>query len=178
VRLVGTIKTVGPVSVQGDIHEVRLPVKDAKLPAEARQEVEQARQRLGALTEADASEQELDRAALDLLYAETHEDQAKRLATCLNREVATALQGIAVHDCLFLGLPGEVFTEIGSSLKEASPFKHTCVVGYANDGMGYFPSVEALRSADGYEVIVSILGEVAVARLVESGNVLASHLHG
>ena len=177
VRLVEAIRTAGPVDVQGGYHEVRLPVKDTRLPAEARQEVERAADRLAGLHKAGVSGQELDRARLDLIYAQTHEGQAKRLATCPGREVATAVQGIAVHDCLFLGLPGEVFTELGSALKDASPFKHTCVVGYANDGMGYFPTVEALRSADGYEVIVATFGELAIARLLDSGRALAARLH-
>ena len=43
----------------------------------------------------------------------------------------------------FVGIPGELFTELGKGIREASPFPYTFVVTLANDGLGYIPFREA-----------------------------------
>lgn len=177
VRLARSIETQGPVLVQSAADPLALPAKTTPLPCEAAQETAARREVLDRLRRQGAPEQDIDRARLDVMYAETLEAQATRILTCPNGELRTELQGIAVHDTLFLGMPGEVFTELGTALKQASPFMHTFPVGYANDGMGYFPSIDALRSADGYEVLVSLLGEVAIERFLGTGKALAGRLY-
>jgi len=56
-----------------------------------------------------------------------------------------------IGDIGFVGLGGEVLTEIGMSIKAASPFKHTFVITHCNGAAGYLPP-EHLYVEGGYEI--------------------------
>jgi len=62
------------------------------------------------------------------------------------------LQVIALNDIALIGLPGEIFVEIGEAITEASPFRLTLPVGYANGAIGYVPTREEVPFG-GYEVL-------------------------
>ena len=49
-----------------------------------------------------------------------------------------------------VGLPGEVFAELGLDLRARSPFPHTLVLGLANEAIGYVPTRRAYDEG-GYE---------------------------
>ena len=73
----------------------------------------------------------------------------------LTRNVARREEGeiqlLAIGDSAWVGVPGELFCQIGLDIKEQSPFAHTYVVGYANCYQGYFPTPIAYTEG-GYEV--------------------------
>ena len=73
----------------------------------------------------------------------------------LTRNVARREEGeiqlLAIGDSAWVGVPGELFCQIGLDIKEQSPFAHTYVVGYANCYQGYFPTPIAYEEG-GYEV--------------------------
>jgi len=43
----------------------------------------------------------------------------------------------------WVGLPGEIFTELGMAIKTASPFRYTVVSELANGSIGYVPNRKA-----------------------------------
>ncbi len=53
-----------------------------------------------------------------------------------------------------VGLPGEVFVELGMAIKTASPFEHTIVIELCNDSPGYIPTKKAFAEGS-YETINS-----------------------
>ncbi len=55
-------------------------------------------------------------------------------------EVNSVLVGKEIAIATF---PGEFFVEHGLSLKSRSPIKHTFFVGYTNDALAYFPTIQA-----------------------------------
>jgi neutral ceramidase len=57
-------------------------------------------------------------------------------------------------DVAFVGLAGEVFTEIGLAIKAASPCQHTFVITHCNGAAGYLATTEA-HVQGGYEVTSS-----------------------
>ena len=61
------------------------------------------------------------------------------------------IQVLAIGDSAWVGVPGELFCQIGLDIKEQSPFTHTYIVGYANCYQGYFPTPIAYTEG-GYEV--------------------------
>jgi len=65
--------------------------------------------------------------------------------------VTTEVQAIAMDDIALLGLPGEIFVEIGDNIAAASPFRHTFIIGYANRVVGYIPTKQAFEEG-GYEI--------------------------
>jgi hypothetical protein len=81
--------------------------------------------------------------------AERHAERATESAD--GKHVTTEVQAIGVGGLAFVSAPGELFAEIAAQMRELSPFEHTIVVAYANDGLGYLPTDEA-QSQGGHEV--------------------------
>lgn len=73
-----------------------------------------------------------------------------------------------------VGLPGEVFVDLGLAIKENSPYKHTIIVELTNSHIAYVPTAEAFTRG-GYETINSrlapgggeLLADTAIALLQE-----------
>ena len=54
------------------------------------------------------------------------------------------VQVIAIgDDVAWVALPGEIFVELGLSIKAASPFKHTMIAELADGAIGYIPTRRA-----------------------------------
>ncbi len=164
VRLARTIQPRGEFDVRGGSLPLRLPVRDGMLPADAQHVYAAALEKLRAARAGGAAPAEIDRLRLECVYAGCERNYAQRRFKLPNGELTTELQGIVVGDTVFLGLPGEVFNELGAAIKAQSPFASTFLVGYANDDAGYFPTPAALRQG-GYEVKTTKFGDVAINRL-------------
>lgn len=61
------------------------------------------------------------------------------------------VQVITVNDLALVGIPGELFSELGQEIKRASPFQSTWIITMANDVVGYIPPRAAFAEG-GYEV--------------------------
>ena len=83
------------------------------------------------------------------------------------------------EDAAIVGLPGEVFVELGLSIKEESPFKTTLVVEMTNTNINYVPTKEAFTRGD-YETVNSRIapggGEMMVETAVKILNELMAEL--
>ncbi len=60
------------------------------------------------------------------------------------------IQVITLNGIAYVGLSGEVFSQIGRRIKECSPFPHTFISSVTNGSSGYFPTGKAF-SEGGYE---------------------------
>ena len=85
------------------------------------------------------------------------------------------VQVIAIGKQLaWVGLPGEIFVELGQAIKKASPFPRTIVVELANGNIGYVPNEKAYHEGN-YEVVSArcaagsgeMLAAAALSRLKE-----------
>jgi len=93
------------------------------------------------------------------------------------RPVAAEVQVIALgNDIAWVGLPGEVFTELGLAIKTASPFRFTVVAELANDSIGYVPNLKAYDQG-AYEVISSRVAPGSGEMLVDDAVRLLVALH-
>jgi hypothetical protein len=76
-----------------------------------------------------------------------------------------------------VGLPGELFVELGLSIKKRSPFKNTIVMTVCNDKTSYIPTQKAFAEGS-YEVTNSIVkpgsGEMLVKTSIELLNKIKS----
>jgi neutral ceramidase len=72
----------------------------------------------------------------------------------------------SLGDIAFVGLGGEMFTEIGQAIKRISPFSYTFVFTHCNGAAGYLP-IRSSYAEGGYEVQNSSFGPGADERLVE-----------
>ncbi len=59
-------------------------------------------------------------------------------------ERETVIGGLRIGSAGIVGMPGEVFVEMGLAVKRRSPFERTFVVELANDYCGYIPTDKAL----------------------------------
>ncbi|MEM3019184.1 MAG: neutral/alkaline non-lysosomal ceramidase N-terminal domain-containing protein [Candidatus Bathyarchaeia archaeon] len=65
-------------------------------------------------------------------------------------KVPIEVQIITINDVALIGVPGELFVEIGLEIKAKSPLKNTFIVGYAGGYVGYMPTRKAFEEG-GYE---------------------------
>jgi neutral ceramidase len=99
---------------------------------------------------------------------------AKAKAVCIldtlareGKPIEVEVQAIALsRDVAIVGLPGEIFAELGLALKKASPFKHTFIAELANGSIGYIP-IRSAYAEGNYEVVSARVGEGAGERLVD-----------
>ncbi len=63
----------------------------------------------------------------------------------------TEIQALRVGEVAVVGLPGEIFVELGLEIKSKSPFPRTLTCELANDCLGYIPTPQAFENPS-YEV--------------------------
>jgi hypothetical protein len=102
-----------------------------------------------------------------------------RTESSIQAEINTVLIG---EDLALATFPGEFFVEHGLALKERSPFKHTFFIGYCNDALGYFPTIQSTIEG-GYGAVYGARTEIgagehlvnrALINLLYQGNKLSS----
>jgi len=79
------------------------------------------------------------------------------------------------EDTAIVGLPGEVFVELGLAIKQASPFKRTFVISMCNDRPGYVPTLKAFGEGS-YEVTNSRIRPGGGEKMVETAIELLKRL--
>ncbi|MBS1808195.1 MAG: neutral/alkaline non-lysosomal ceramidase N-terminal domain-containing protein [Acidobacteria bacterium] len=99
-------------------------------------------------------------------------DIVKRQGQPLEVEVQVIAIG---NELAFVSLPGEVFVELGQSIKKASPFAHTMIVELANGSIGYIPNRSAYTEGN-YEVWSARCAEGSGEMLVTTALKLLSEL--
>jgi neutral ceramidase len=66
-------------------------------------------------------------------------------------EIEAEIGAIAIGPIVLVGIPGELFCELGMMVKGRAKAKLTMVIGYANGDIGYIPTSSSYRIG-GYEV--------------------------
>ncbi|MEW6357475.1 MAG: hypothetical protein AB1696_14185 [Planctomycetota bacterium] len=79
---------------------------------------------------------------LERTYAKVRETMASKAG----KTFETWLHVIRLGDLAIVGIPGEMFAHLGLDIRRRSPFRHTLVVGLANDEIGY------IADRKGYEL--------------------------
>ncbi len=74
-----------------------------------------------------------------------------------------------------VGLPGEVFVDLGLAIKKASPFRVTLVIELCNDVPAYVPTIKAFKEGS-YEVVNSRIQSGGGEKLVEAATRLLKEL--
>ena len=67
------------------------------------------------------------------------------------KPMTTEIAALCLGEAAFLFIPGELFVEIGLSIRQRSPYDFTAIVGYAEDAIGYLPTDLAFAEG-GYEL--------------------------
>lgn len=80
------------------------------------------------------------------------------------------------HDVAWVSVPGELFTELGMSIKRRSPFPHTIVVEMANGNLSYIPTRRAFEQGN-YEPTSARSGPGSGEKLVDTAVQLLEQMH-
>jgi len=70
-------------------------------------------------------------------------------------------------DVAWVGLPGEIFVELGLAIKNASPFKYTVIAELANGSVGYVPTKRAYPEGN-YEPVSARCAEGSGEMIVDA----------
>ncbi|MBM3878753.1 MAG: hypothetical protein FJ387_03400 [Verrucomicrobia bacterium] len=104
---------------------------------------------------------------------EVFRDMRRKLGPQRGQERETWLQALLLGDIALVGVPAELFTQLGLDLKNRSPFRHTYIAELANDWIGYLPDL-AGHKLGGYQVWTGLhsyaepgTGERLVDELIE-----------
>lgn len=81
------------------------------------------------------------------------------------------------RDLAWVSLPGEIFVELGLSIKAGSPFRQTMIAELANGAIGYVPTRRAYSEGN-YEVVSARCAEGSGELLVESALRQLRRLYG
>lgn len=71
------------------------------------------------------------------------------------------------RDATVVGLPGEVFVDLGLAIKRASPFEHTLVIELCQDAPGYIPTRKAFAEGS-YETVNSRIARGGGEKMAEA----------
>ena len=63
------------------------------------------------------------------------------------RKIETEVKVLTIDDACAVCIPGELFVELGLEIKERSDYENAFIFGYANDYVGYLPTLEATQEA-------------------------------
>ena len=103
-------------------------------------------------------------AFLDLVHA----FKVLWVAEYQGKPIDAEVQVIALgNDLAWVGLPGEVFVELGMAIKEASPFRYTIVNELSGDVIDYVPDRKAFAEG-AYEVVNSLCAPGGGEALVDA----------
>ena len=92
------------------------------------------------------------------------------------KPVTAEVQVVALgSDLAWVSLPGEIFVELGLSIKAASPFKQTHIAELANGSIDYIPNRSAYAEGN-YEVVSARCAAGAGERLVATALKLLNEL--
>ncbi|MBL8174938.1 MAG: hypothetical protein JNK48_09715 [Bryobacterales bacterium] len=110
---------------------------------------------------------------LDLVKASRVLDVYRWGGRPLDAEVQVIALG---NQVAWVGVPGELFVELGLAIKRASPFPFTIVVELANGSMNYFPNRKAFPEGH-YEPVSTRFAPGAGESLVDAATDLVLELH-
>ncbi len=99
--------------------------------------------------------------------------------------VSTELQAVHLgQDVVFTALPAEVYTQQGLEIRSLLPNRHVVNICYANDMVGYIPTVEAFAGGSYASTLASAVFDAVpftpdvAERLVNSVQVMLVNSHG
>ena len=146
-------------------------------PLRARQEV--VKLPLAAIKEGEVEDARRMSFKSDAKFLEkVHAFKVLDVAARGGRPIEAEVQVIALGDeVAWVGLPGEIFVELGLELKRRSPFRQTIVVELANGSIGYVPTKRAYGEGN-YEVISARVAEGSGEMLVEAALRLLKDVNG
>ena len=167
------IRTTGQVRIRAARKSIELPLR--KFPPTARMErqIADAEAALNSAMKRKAPSREITECREALGLARSLPRWSERFGGRKTR--STEIQVFWIGDVPIIGLPGEVFVELGLRIKKALDAFPVLVVSLSNDSAGYIPVRQAYRQG-GYESNVSAFAPGCGEHLVKEALDLAESI--
>ncbi|HIE52846.1 MAG TPA: hypothetical protein EYP85_13920 [Armatimonadetes bacterium] len=159
-----------PARLSAALTTVELPLKPLPTVEEAQREVEEKEALLRQWEATPTSVENISNPRGELMRAKYILGLAKQAAGRTHLPVEVQVLGIGAT--LLIGLPGEVFVELGLAIKQHVEAEQVFVVSLSNDCPGYVPTAVAYKEG-GYEPEWTPLAPGAGEALVEAAVTLA-----
>ena len=163
-------ETTDRVKVNAISKKVNLPFKELPSSEEAERMVKEAQQKLESLKKQGAPHGELRVAMTALEGAEMTLHFVKE-GLLKGKKAVSEVQVLAANDTILVGVPGELFVEVGLEIKKKSGLEHAYIVGCANDSVGYILSPKAYEEAL-YETGATPFSQAAGQRILDTASEL------
>ncbi|MDP6776674.1 MAG: neutral/alkaline non-lysosomal ceramidase N-terminal domain-containing protein [Candidatus Latescibacteria bacterium] len=164
------IATTDEARIRAGRKQVTLPVHEFPFPEEMERQIEQTSAQLERARKRNAPNWEMTQLRHALNKAQSMPQWAERFKD--KDELDTEVQAFWIGDIPMVGLPGEVFTELGMQVKKGVGVSPTIVASLSNDGVGYV-SIRKAYAQGGYEPNRSPLRRGAGEMLVKEAVALA-----
>jgi hypothetical protein len=152
IRRLSDLALLDDVTLRADSRAISVPLRLPSL-----EEVAWARQFVGQELH-DFDQRGLDIVAADRMIALHERGQA---------QVTAEISAITLGEVALVGLPGEIFAQIGLDIKARSPFPHTFLIQLCNDDIGYLPT-RKVYDEGGYEAASSPFAPGAGEQIVDA----------
>ena len=161
-QLCDTVEACMPVStwpLRAVRHEIELPCRKTPDLREVDHLVSQLEKKLAIAYQQRNAPLRFRDIEVELIGARALKNKLEQISH-FPTTVRTELQVLQIGDIAIIGIPGELFSSLGEEIRMQSPARHTLIVGYANDFVGYILSKGAAK-LQRYESINTILSEDA-----------------
>lgn len=167
------IRTTDQVRIRAARKSIELPLRRFPTPATMERQIAEAEAALDSARERKATSREITERREALGLARSLPQWAERFDRRKTR--TTEIQVFWLGDVPLIGLPGEVFVELGLRIKKALDADPVLVVSLSNDSAGYIPVRRAYREG-GYESRVSPYAPGCGEHLVKEALALAESI--
>ena len=138
---------------------LQIALSPAENPEVLQARLADARQRFDALETGAVAQQRLIEVEIEGLLIALGSNQSRPTY------VQTEVQVLRMGSVLLAGYPGEMFVEFGLMTRQTLGINHVLVAGYANDYIGYVPT---LATSSGYEATMAVVAPGSGLLLVEA----------
>ena len=138
---------------------LQIALSPAENPEVLQARLADARQRFDALETGAVAQQRLIEVEIEGLLIALGSNQSRPTY------VQTEVQVLRMGSVLLAGYPGEMFVEFGLMTRQTLGMNHVLVAGYANDYIGYVPT---LATSSGYEATMAVVAPGSGLLLVEA----------
>lgn len=157
IKVLAKIETTSDIKVCGKTAELVLPVKEFPSEEQCLADIENYKNILAKLEKEKAPRQEIRRAYVTLQGAERNYQKKKNINV---DKITTQMQSLNFGVCSLVGIPADVFAEIGRDIRLIQNQNEILVAGYTNDFVSYIVSKEGYEM-DCYEKNMTITNEKA-----------------
>jgi neutral ceramidase len=147
-RVLGAMEFHIPERLQVVVETLALPLDVPPTEEELNQKIAKCRQQLSM---PDMVGEEVNARVCQAMLSWAEDILSRSIQGSLPTLVPVEMQAILLGEVVLMGIPGEIFCELGKEIKNSASPRPCLVLGYSNNDIGYIPTRQAY-ALGGYEI--------------------------